>query len=194
MATTSRSQITVGSVDLDSRVGGRSTPNVGRIDSGAPDSSRLQVELLNAARTRSYLTLSVFGVVIAALAFAPWVGAAPVGEPDMHFAVSWNGLDVGGWGIATIVLGLAIALIGCLGYWWNPLSDPEAGVIGGFAALGILGAIYKLSNVKTAAGISHDFDDSQVSVGPGLWLILAFCAASLVGAVGILLTCPRPPD
>ena len=81
-----------------------------------------------ALRTPLYLIMAALGLLIVVATFLPWATVDSVG-PD----VSVTGTDAGGWGAAAIIVGLAIAVISVIGYFWNPFSDPEAVFVAGFA-------------------------------------------------------------
>ena len=97
-----------------------------------------------AMRTSAYLVVALLGLGIAASAFLPWAGVPRADGSEYDFASEVVGVDAGGWGEAAIAVGAAIFLLGVLGYFWNPFSDPEALFISVFASLALAGAVLKM--------------------------------------------------
>lgn len=144
-----------------------------------------------ALRTPLYLILAALGVLIFVAAFLPWATVDTDGaELASGVTDSATGLDAGGWGAAAIVVGLAIAAIGVLGYFWNPFSDPEAMFIGLFAVLALIGAIVKLGDTNDLVG-TEIVDYYNAGAGVGLYLIMICAALALAGALWIVFDRPR---
>lgn len=140
-----------------------------------------------AMRTPAYLVLSLLGVAVAALAWAPWHGVAPVGQPGLGLVDTFAGVDIDGWGTAAVVGGVALALLGILGYFWNPFSDPEAVFIALISTLVLVGAIYRIFDVRGWSFEPVEFDGTY-QVATGLWLLALAAALSLIGSLLIVVT------
>ena len=138
-----------------------------------------------ALRTPLYLILAALGVLIVVSAFLPWATVAVDEGPNVSVA----GTGAGGWGLAAIVVGVAIAVIGIIGYFWNPFSDPEAFFIAGFAIAAMNGASVLLSDLPGLVDPASEFFP-DASAGIGLILILAATIASVLGAGWILVSRP----
>lgn len=138
-----------------------------------------------ALRTPLYLFMAVLGIVILIATFLPWATVASAGSD-----VSVAGTDAGGWGLAAIVAGIAIAAISVLGYFWNPFSDPEALFIAGFSAATLIAAIAKLGDLASLVDPSDEFSP-DASAGIGLWLILIAAVIGLASAAWIVVSRPR---
>jgi len=150
-----------------------------------------------ALRTPLYPIIALFGVAIVVGAFLPWAGfkspseGEVIGEAPDGFVLSLTGLDAGGWGLAAIIAGAAIAFLGVLGYFWNPFSDPEAMFIAAFSAVVAVSALFKFADTASLFPVARDFDGANATVRQGLWVILIAAAAALVSAIWILLSRPR---
>ena len=147
-----------------------------------------------ARRTTAYLVISLLGAGIAVAAFLPWVGVAKPGAGSYDFAVDVIGVDAGGWGEAAFVAGVAIFLLGILGYFWNPFSDPEAGFVAGFSTLTLVAAFIKMADLDSFVDPDGDFNNAKSTVAPAYWLIILCAALALALALWILLTRPSIDD
>jgi len=140
-----------------------------------------------AMRTPAYLVLAALGAAIAALAFVPWHGVAPTGQPELGLVDTFTGVDIEGWGLAALIAGVALALLGVLGYFWNPFSDPEAVFIALISALVLAGAIYRILSVRSWTFEPTEFAGGY-EVASGLWLLALAAALSLIGSLLIVVT------
>jgi len=138
-----------------------------------------------ALRTPLYLFIALLGVVILVATFLPWATVDSAGSD-----VSVAGTEAGGWGLAAIVAGLAIAVISVIGYFWNPFSDPEALFIAGFSVATLVAAIAKLGDLASLVDPADEFFP-EASAGIGLWLILIAAVMGLVSAAWIAVSRPR---
>jgi len=136
-----------------------------------------------AMRTPLYLIVAALGVLMVASTFLTWAsigGGSPV-----------TGMDAGGWGLAAIISGVAIAVLGVLGYFWNPFSDPEAMFIALFGAAASLAALLKVLDPASLVVGASDFDDPDVGLGIGVSLILVAALLSLASGLWILFSRPK---
>jgi len=138
-----------------------------------------------ALRTPLYLLLALVGVVMVVAAFLPWATVDSAG-PD----VTVNGTEAGGWGAAAIVIGLAIAAVAVIGYFWNPFSDPEAVFIAGFALAAFVGAAAKMTDAASLVDPGDEFFP-DASAGIGLWVFLVGALVALAGGAWIAFSRPR---
>ena len=136
-----------------------------------------------AMRTPLYLIVAALGVLIVIASFLTW---SSVGQ-----ATTVTGTDAGGWGAAAIIAGLAIAVLGVLGYFWNPFSDPEAMFIAGFGAVTALAALIKILDPASLIVGASDFNDPDAAAGIGLWLILLAAVAAVLSGLWILYSRPK---
>lgn len=144
-----------------------------------------------ALRTPLYLIIAALGVLIFVATFLPWATVDTANAPLADGIVdSSSGLEAGGWGAAAIVVGIAIAAIGVLGYVWNPFSDPEAMFIAGFAVLALIAAGIKLGDANDLVG-TEIVDYYDASAGIGLYLILVAANLALLGSLWILFSRPK---
>lgn len=137
-------------------------------------------------RTPAYLALMLLGAAVAVLAWAPWHGTNLLGDGNAGLASTVRGVDIPGWGDAAVVLGILIAALGLLGYFWNPFSDPEALFIALAAVAGLIAAIYRVVDVRSWEYPTGEFEQGAFGVGNGLWLTVACLGATLLGALAIL--------
>ena len=138
-----------------------------------------------ALRTPLYLILAALGVLIFVATFLPWATVESVGSD-----VSVAGTEAGGWGAAAIIAGAAIAVIGVIGYFWNPFSDPEALFIAGFSLATLIAAIAKFGDTASFVDPAGEFLP-DANVGVGLWLILLASVVALAGAAWIVVSRPK---
>lgn len=136
--------------------------------------------------TPAYLALSLLGLAIAATSMGTWVGVPRPGGANLDFGLTVAGLDAGGWGLAAIVAGASIFILGLIGYFVNPFSDPEALLIAAFSAAVIVGAGSKILDPASLVNGADEFPESAVAAGPVLWLMLAAAVAALAGAAAIV--------
>lgn len=151
----------------------------------SPDAANIT---FTAMRTPAYLVLSLLGLGIALAALAPWAGVRRDGGSAFDFASSVTGVDAGGWGAAAIVAGIAMLLLGLIGYFVNPFSDPEARFIVAFGVATLVAAIWKLLDVASIVDPDNEFNVTGAAAGPGLWLIAAAALLAVIGALAILAT------
>lgn len=137
-----------------------------------------------ALRTPLYLILAALGVLIFVATFLPWATVASTGND-----VSIAGTEAGGWGAAAFIAGAAIAVIGVIGYFWNPFSDPEALFIAGFSLATLIAAIAKLGDTASFVDPADEFFP-DAAAGIGLWLIFVAAVVALVGAAWIVVSRP----
>lgn len=154
------------------------------------DASPVEGAQRAAMRTSAYLVISPLGIGIAATAFLPWAGVPRADGSAYDFAIDVVGVDAGGWGEAAIVIGAAIFLLGLLGYFWNPFSDPEALFVAGFSALALGGVVVKMLDVASLVDPDGEYFDVDAKIAPGLWLLGLAAASSLLLALWILLSRP----
>jgi hypothetical protein len=138
-----------------------------------------------ALRTPLYLILAALGVLIFVATFLPWATVDSAGSD-----VSIAGTEAGGWGAAAIIAGAAIAVIGVIGYFWNPFSDPEALLIAGFSLATLIAAIAKLGDTASFVDPADEFFP-DAGAGIGLWLILIAAIVGLIGAAWIVVSRPK---
>ena len=138
-----------------------------------------------ALRTPLYRILALFGVVMVIATFLPWATVDSAGSD-----VSVSGTDAGGWGAAAIIVGLAIAVISVVGYFWNPFSDPEALFVAGFALAAFVGTAAKMGDTASFVDPGDEFFP-DASAGVGLWVILLCALASMAGGAWIAFSRPR---
>lgn len=143
-----------------------------------------------ALRTPLYPIISVFGLLMVVATFLTWASAS--NPDDSSISDSVTGLDAGGWGLSALIVGLVIAALGVLGYFWNPFSDPEAMFIAAFAAAALVASIVKIANPNSlfsGEGFIVDYFDS--SPGVGLWIVLLASLAALVSGLWIAFSRPK---
>jgi len=141
-----------------------------------------------ALRTPLYLLVALTGVVIFICSFLPWAG---ITDADGNGVNSVSGLDAGGWGLAAMIAGLAIAALGVLGYFWNPFSDPEAMFIAGFGLVVALGALLKIVDPASLFPAAVDFDSPNAGARIGLWIMLLCGLDALLSSLWILFSRPK---
>lgn len=142
-----------------------------------------------ALRTPLYPVIGVFGLLIVVATFLPWAGvSAADGSGD---ATSISGLDAGGWGLSAIVVGVAIAVLGAVGYFWNPFSDPEAMFLTAFGAATTVAAVFKLVDPASLIVVASDFDGADVGARVGLWLVVLGGAVTMLGGAWIVYSRPK---
>lgn len=135
-------------------------------------------------RKPMYLVLSFFGFTIIRSAMSDtW---AKVGQSDS--ALSVTGFQVPGWGIAAAICGIAIIVIGLIGYFVNPYNDPEGLWLAGFGLLTAVAAVAKIMNPASLIEVSHDYPEATVSAGFGLWMILIVSIPLVVGGTALYLS------
>ncbi len=139
----------------------------------------------SALRTPAYLVLSLIGAGIAAAAFLPWAGVSRTDGAVFEFASQVVGIDAGGWGLAAIIAGAAIVLLGLIGYFVNPFSDPEALFITGFGAAITAAALFKMFSPNSLIDPDGLYPDADAAIGPGLWLIVVGGALCVAGGLAI---------
>jgi len=93
--------------------------------------------------------------------------------------------------VAAIVVGIVIAVLGDLGYLWNPFSDPEAALIALFGAITTVAALLKIADPASLVVAAGDFDSPEVGPRIGLWLILISGVVALLGGAWILYSRPK---
>ena len=138
-----------------------------------------------ALRTPLYLFVALAGILILVSAFLPWATVDSAGSD-----VSIAGTEAGGWGLAAIVAGIAIAAISILGYFWNPFRDPEALFIAAFSLATLIAAIVKLGDLASLVDPGDEFFP-DASAGIGLWLILIAAIVGLASGAWIVVSRPR---
>ena len=143
-----------------------------------------------ALRTTAYLVIALLGAGIAVSAFLPWAGVAKPDAGRYDFAVDVIGVDAGGWGETAFVAGVVIALLGVLGYFWNPFSDPEAGFTAGFSSLVLVAAFIKMADLDSFVDPGGEFYDARTTVAPAYWVIIVCAALALALSLWILLSRP----
>ena len=150
-----------------------------------------------ALRTPLYPLISLVGVFMVICTFLPWAGVKLEGEgeivggPTDGFISSINGLDAGGWGLGALIAGIAIAMLGVIGYFWNPFSDPEAAFIAVFGAAVALGALFKILDPASLYPVAEDFDAPNASSRLGLWLLGVAGLDAMVSGLWILFSRPK---
>lgn len=142
-----------------------------------------------ALRTPLYPIISAFGLLIVVAAFLPWAGVSAADRSGDATAIS--GLDAGGWGLSAIVVGVAIAVLADVGYFWNPFSDPEAMFLTAFGAATTLAAVLKILDPASLIVGASDFDGPDVGARIGLWLVLLGGVATMLGGAWILYSRPK---
>lgn len=144
-----------------------------------------------ALRTPLYPIVSLFGLLILLGTFLTWT-SVDAGEGDAAVSATVTGLEAGGWGAAAIVCGLAIAVLGVLGYFWNPFNDPEAAFITLFGGAALVGSLVKIGDSASlfAGEAIFDYFDASSSAGIGLWLVLLGGLLSMLSGVWILISRP----
>jgi len=123
-----------------------------------------------------YLGITGFGVTMVIASMMTWAQAN-----DAVVAVTQSGMQR--IGVATMILGAALVILGLVGWAYNPWSDPEAGWS---AILGLVGsglAIWQMIDIS--GGIRTP------DIGAGLWLLLITSIATLVLSLVILIA-PEP--
>lgn len=142
-----------------------------------------------ALRTPLYLILATVGLLIFVAVFLPWAGVPSAsGSGD---ATTVTGLDAGGWGLGAMIAGLAMLVLGAVGYVWNPFSDPEAAFIALFGAVTTAAAFVKVLDPASLLPAASEFSGAEVGTRVGLWVVLIGGLVSLVGGLWILYSRPK---
>lgn len=131
-----------------------------------------EIELVE-YKNPGYFGLVLLGAAIAAMAFLDWA------DSDLGTIV---GTDMGAW--VTFACGVTIAVLGVVGYFWNPFSDPEALFAAIFGAAALAYAIYKVVDLDAQAGLR------DASPAVGLWITAAAGGAAVLAGLAIFLEEP----
>lgn len=124
-----------------------------------------------------YLGLVGAGVVMVLSSLMTWA------ENDAALQdVALSGMD-GSRGVLVMFVGALVAVLGFVGWAYNPWSDPEAGWALLFSVVGLAIAIWEMVRIQDRI-IAPD-------IGAGLWLL---CVTSIAAAVLslIILIAPEP--
>lgn len=140
--------------------------------------------------TPLYLLLSALALALAASLWLPW---ATVTNPTTDgFATVVTGTDISGTSTLIIIAAIAIAILGPIGYFWNPWSDPEALLILFFSLVAAAHTFTRLRNLAAIVDPLNEYEVTTAAAGTGLMLAMATSVICAVGAVWILATRPSP--
>lgn len=150
-------------------------------------------EVIVGYHTPLYLVLSALAVVMAIGLWLPWATVpTPESAAEQTNATIVKGIEVGISPTLIAIAALAIALLGVIGYFWNPWSDPEALFILFFSLSALSHGIVKARNPQRIVDPLNEFEVTNAQVGSGLYLTLICALICGLGAIWILATRPSP--